>query len=595
MLKPRKSGTKLLSVLCAFGMIFAMLPAMVSAESDVEIKVTDVVGDIVTISGSAPADAMVVIKILNPGVSAEEANSADFSKIQFFDVVFSKDGVFSRDIKMQTGLAPNKIEGIFTVLVSIDGELTYQNDNFVFYSNETKEGYIADIKSGAVSGLLEVVAEPFTKIDKIYETYAVAEHELFEEADSESLAKVICNQESRSSISNSDDLKEFLLDALVLNAFAEKSSKLSISEGIAYSEVWAADENGAVSPLYTNDFVNSLSAAGKSKVKSELFGTDWSRAQLGDVLEKFENSMYFHLIKNNVKLGAGHIESLVTDIYEAEYKAAGFDTDLLKGITNSKEKNYKLTEVLGGNAQSLSALAAEFNEIMAAEYEEEKLPSDSGSSGGNASGGGGGGGFSGGGAPQATPAPTAAPQPTTAPASGHPFEDMAESLWAEEAIEYLYKEGIINGRSEKHFAPNETVKRAELVKMIVEALDVSETAETVEFADVSDEWFAPYIKNAAAAGIIKGDGGIFKPDNAITREDAALIIFRALGIENGGEIAFSDAENISDYAKDAVAAMAEKGYINGMGDGSFAPKNTLTRAQAAQLIYNAITKGGAAQ
>ncbi len=79
MLKLKKSGARLIAVICVISMLFSLLTFNVAAESDVEINVTDVVGDTITISGSAPADAMVVIKILNPGVTAEEANSADFN------------------------------------------------------------------------------------------------------------------------------------------------------------------------------------------------------------------------------------------------------------------------------------------------------------------------------------------------------------------------------------------------------------------------------------------------------------------------------------------------------------------------------------
>ena len=74
----------------------------------------------------------------------------------------------------------------------------------------------------------------------------------------------------------------------------------------------------------------------------------------------------------------------------------------------------------------------------------------------------------------------------------------------------------------------------------------------------------------------------------ITRQDASLIIFRALGLNEGNYSDFADYAEISDYAKGAVSSLFEKNLILGVGEGLFAPKELLTRAQAAQLIYNAL-------
>ena len=291
--------------------------------------------------------------------------------------------------------------------------------------------------------------------------------------------------------------------------------------------------------------------------------------------------------------GSGHIEVLLKK-YDDKYIEKGFDLSLLDTAKNKKEK---FTALLGSNANSLSELALSFNEIFSGDKNgNTQKPSGPVSEGRVPSGGGGGGGTAS--APNPTQTPVTTPTPSndpepTAPQSACPFTDLAGADWAMDAVEYLYKEGIINGRSENSFAPNETVTRAELVKMIVESLDISGGSNEVEFGDVSDgDWFSSYIKKAAAAGIVNGANGIFRPDGGVTREDAALIIFRALGLENSGEITFDDAADISDYAKPAISAMVESGYISGMGNGTFMPKATLTRAQAAQLIYNALTKGG---
>ena len=78
----------------------------------------------------------------------------------------------------------------------------------------------------------------------------------------------------------------------------------------------------------------------------------------------------------------------------------------------------------------------------------------------------------------------------------------------------------------------------------------------------------------------------------MSRQDMAVVIYRTaekLGLKISGEAeSFADSSDISDYAKDAVKALTAKGIINGMGDGTFAPKATVTRAQAAKVIYGLI-------
>lgn len=206
-------------------------------------------------------------------------------------------------------------------------------------------------------------------------------------------------------------------------------------------------------------------------------------------------------------------------------------------------------------------------------------------------GGGRGGVGSGGGA--ATFKPEATPVPEDDKKAECPFTDLESVSWAKDAISTLYEKGIVSGYGNNDFAPHKTVTRAEFTKMIVMvAGDIKATA-SVGFADVSgSDWFAPYIEKAASAGLVSGTGNAFMPNGEITREDAAVIIYRLIGANlNSAEVAsFSDESNISDYAREAIKALAGSKIINGMGDGSFSPKTTLTRAQAAVLINSALGK-----
>jgi len=168
------------------------------------------------------------------------------------------------------------------------------------------------------------------------------------------------------------------------------------------------------------------------------------------------------------------------------------------------------------------------------------------------------------------------------------FSDMGETPWAEDAVYFLYERGIVNGRTENSYAPEAFVTRAEFVKMVMVAMGDTDVQTSTKFKDVAtDAWYAPYVAAAAELGIVTGDeNGNFNPEAQISREDMATILHRTI---QGGKAVeapeFSDSAEISDYAKTAVDFFAEKGVINGLGDGNFGPKKSATRAETAVMLY----------
>lgn len=213
--------------------------------------------------------------------------------------------------------------------------------------------------------------------------------------------------------------------------------------------------------------------------------------------------------------------------------------------------------------------------------------SNSYSSGGGTTGGWGGSGTT----DNGTTTPTAAPGTTTG------FTDLGDVEWAQEAINHLASLGIINGMGDGTFAPNDNVTREQFAKMIVMCMGytVNDSA-TSSFSDVvAGEWYAPFVAAAANNNLITGfEDGTFGVGQNITRQDMAVIIYRALGSPNPSSTgSFSDDAEIGDYARLAVYSLVEIGIINGMGDGTFAPQATATRAQAAQMLngfYNYINQ-----
>lgn len=220
-------------------------------------------------------------------------------------------------------------------------------------------------------------------------------------------------------------------------------------------------------------------------------------------------------------------------------------------------------------------------------------------------GGGGGGGFGGGGGGVSKPSTPPVDQPTTPGVStgiiDKPdgvvvpnFNDLSQAEWAREAVEALAEKGIVAGKGNGAFAPNDNVTREEFVKMIVEAFELLDEGAECNFTDVaSDRWSAKYIASANRLGVVTGDGASFNPAAQMARQDMAVIIYRVFelaGVDvDGNAIRFTDNGAIASYAKDAVAALSGAGIVNGMGDGTFAPKATVTRAQAAKVIYGLLT------
>ena len=180
------------------------------------------------------------------------------------------------------------------------------------------------------------------------------------------------------------------------------------------------------------------------------------------------------------------------------------------------------------------------------------------------------------------------PQPTVS------FEDVSDDSWYAEYVGALAAEGIVNGKTQTEFAPDDAITRAEFVKIIagIAGADVSAAAGG-SFSDVaSGSWYAPYVAWAAENGIVTGSGGKFSPNSQITRQDMAVMIMRYVNQVSGGELdlvnepaAFADEEQISSYAAEAVSVMQQAGIISGRGGNNFAPKDSATRAEACKMLY----------
>lgn len=170
------------------------------------------------------------------------------------------------------------------------------------------------------------------------------------------------------------------------------------------------------------------------------------------------------------------------------------------------------------------------------------------------------------------------------------FGDMSGFEWADKAITEMVERKILSGYDDGSFRPGNKVNRAEFSKIIAVTLGLK--AEASSFSDISnDSWYAGFVGAMEKNDYIAGFEGAFLPENELTRQDAAVILARIMekkGIELTVLKKFDDSEQIVDYAKTAVEALAAAGIINGKGDNKFYPNDALSRAEAAVLIYNAL-------
>lgn len=210
-------------------------------------------------------------------------------------------------------------------------------------------------------------------------------------------------------------------------------------------------------------------------------------------------------------------------------------------------------------------------------------------------GGGGGGGIT----VPATPTPTPPTSPTPPPSitstvDTSSFNDLQSVGWAVTAINTLAQAGIISKNTEMMFKPLNNVKREEFVKLIVSGFNLNNPNATSDFTDVDkNSWFYPYVSSMTILNLVKGyNDHSFGAGQAITRQDIAVLLYRviqhkALDVTPSEPVLFGDDPIISDYAKDAVYMMRQMCIIRGTPENMFKPTSFATRAEAAQMLYNA--------
>ena len=180
------------------------------------------------------------------------------------------------------------------------------------------------------------------------------------------------------------------------------------------------------------------------------------------------------------------------------------------------------------------------------------------------------------------------------------FDDVKEASWYYADVKYAFENGLMNGISEKEFAPAEKLTRAMFVTILYRADGSPAVNKSIPFADVKEDlYYQDAVIWAQQNGIVNGVTETeFAPDRFITREQLAAIMFRYAQYKKydvtAGEktdiSSYEDDGDISEYAVSAMKYACGSGLLKGKTEVTINPSDNTTRAEVAAVIRRFIEK-----
>ena len=174
-----------------------------------------------------------------------------------------------------------------------------------------------------------------------------------------------------------------------------------------------------------------------------------------------------------------------------------------------------------------------------------------------------------------------------------PFTDVVDTSWFYAAVQYVWEKGLMTGMDGKTFSPESTTTRAQLVTILWQLAGCPDSESGAAYSDTqASAWYAKAVAWAGANGIVSGYAdGSFGPDDAVTREQFAAILYRyaqSLGEGFTGSwyflLDYSDAQQISAWADEAMHWCVMKGILSGTGADTLSPGMSTTRGQMAVML-----------
>lgn len=170
--------------------------------------------------------------------------------------------------------------------------------------------------------------------------------------------------------------------------------------------------------------------------------------------------------------------------------------------------------------------------------------------------------------------------------------DDAQGHWAEAAIDRWSDAGVVSGVGNNNFDPEGEMNRAQAASVFSELLQLTDEADISNFTDIPDNaWYAGHIAKCVDAGIMAGmSDTTMEPGTTLSREMFFTMFAQAMGIEREetSDVKFNDSAEASSWAVGYINALANRGFISGMGDGSVEPLSDINRASVMALLNQAI-------
>ncbi len=183
--------------------------------------------------------------------------------------------------------------------------------------------------------------------------------------------------------------------------------------------------------------------------------------------------------------------------------------------------------------------------------------------------------------------------PMSAFAAASSFTDVPQNAWYYEPVTYMAENGYMSGTGDNKFSPNQTTTRAMFVTVLgrIAGIDQNRYKGTCTFRDVKKDWAEPYIAWAAKNNIVNGVGdNRFGPNNYVTREQAAVILFNylkkdyTLTIDSKFLDNAPDKVNVSSWAVEAMQWATSAALMRGDANGTLRPRYSATRAEIATIF-----------
>lgn len=543
----------------------ALCTVLTSAAIGVYAKVTtDFSKSVVTVSGtveSEKAGVMIGIEVYAPDKDYSDIYSVPIDKISgvvanFGQAVSVEDGKWEYGFKIydDPSLKFDAKSGEYTIVIFPDDADMSYTEKFVYVNlNEAKE---------IIEQLKTAQKQEYAGILNNGKDALGIKYSFCESLDMDKIADMLFAEVS-SGIFSEKDIAE-CVSVVQGNVLIEALNKGKLDNILEYAGYLRIDTSD-IAPFLEKDYVINNGEAITDWLSGKSFGN------FADFGEKLVEATVLCVVKNPD--GEGNVKE-ITDAFADKI---GFTAPL-----SSKAYRNVMGNEYDSYAKLLEALTVRDGE------------GSSGGGGGSGGGGSSGGGSSSGVIKESTPSggayiPLENEQATQM--NVDIFSDISEISWAKDAIVYLAQKGIVNGKADNKFCPDDTVTREEAAKILVLAFAKDSAESDINFADVKkDSWYYSYVAKAHSAGIINGySDNVFGSGDMITREDLVTMIYRAavlsgMSIETA-PVGFSDENQIADYAKEAVGALAGVEVVSGVDFSTFAPKQFASRAQLAKIVY----------